>query len=185
MVPASGRSIPGRVVFLGPTYMFPNKDAIEFFLGDIWPSVRATNPDASLHLIGKCRPEDKRRYEEHSGVTCLGYVSDVRPHLLEASCCIAPLRIGGGTRLKILDYWALGRPVVSTTIGAEGLVTEEGSNILLRDDAVGFGEAVRDVLMHHDLREKLARGARNTAEEHYSWNHIGAQLREEYRRLLT
>src|SRR5439155_1395282 len=91
-------------------------------------------------------------YRARYGVELTGYVEDVRPYVRAAACYIVPLRVGGGTRLKILDAWAMGKAVVSTSIGCEGLVAEDGRNILIRDDPDGFAQAVRAVLQDERLR---------------------------------
>jgi polysaccharide biosynthesis protein PslH len=184
-VPSGEPVLEERVAFLGPSYMFPNRDALVYFLELAWPRVIDRMPSATLHLIGKTPPEDRALFERSPNVVVQGYVPDIRPHLAAAACCIAPLRIGGGTRLKILDYWSLGKAVVSTTIGAEGLLTDDGSNILLRDDPEGLAEAVVDVLHNRELRTRLELEGRRTAEEHYSWDVIGDRLRRAYFSLLS
>lgn len=181
-VPDPSRAVvPGRAVFLGGTYVFPNRDGVEYLLQDIWPDIRAAYPAATLQLIGQTPEEDRARYERVSGVACLGFVPDVRPHVAEAGCCVVPLRVGGGTRLKILDAWAMGKAVVSTSLGCEGLETVDGDNILVRDDPKDFARAVVDVLSDAGLRNKLERNARKTAERRYSWDSIGERLRAAYR----
>ena len=105
--------------------------------------------------------------------------------MLQASCSIVPLRVGGGTRLKILDAWAMGRAVVSTSIGAEGLDVNDGENALIRDNPGEFAEAVTRVLRDRELRLKLERNARRTAVDVYSWDRIGATMREAYRALIA
>jgi glycosyltransferase involved in cell wall biosynthesis len=176
--------VPGRVAFLGPTYMFPNRDAVDFFLADAWPFVKQHCPDATFHLIGKNTPDEKARFESHHGVTCNGHVPDIRPHFSRASVSIVPIRVGGGTRLKILDAWAMGKAVVSTSVGCEGLETVDGSNILIRDDPKDFAAAVVQLLMDGDLRERLGHEARKTAEKHYSWHVVGQKLISLYKGLL-
>jgi glycosyltransferase involved in cell wall biosynthesis len=178
-------AVPGRIVFLGPSYMFANRDGVDFFLRDIWPQVRARRPDATLRTIGGNPPADKARFESSPGVTCLGYVPDVRPPLAEASCSIVPLRVGGGTRLKILDAWAMGKAIVSTSIGCEGLDVVDGENILIRDDPASFAEAVLTVLSDRALRERLEAGGRESAVRTYSWPIIGDHLRRCYFELLA
>jgi polysaccharide biosynthesis protein PslH len=155
--------VRGRVVFLGPSYMFPNRDAIEFFLEESWPLVRQAHAAATLTLIGRTSEADRERFERIPGVRSVGYVDDVRPHLAEAECCIAPLRVGGGTRLKILDYWAMGKPVVSTSIGCEGLDTADGENIFIRDEGKSFAEAVALVLSDGAVRQAVASAGREAA----------------------
>lgn len=176
--------VDGRVVFLGPTYMFPNRDAVEFFLDSIWPSVREQQPEATFHTIGKNLTDEKSRFERHPGVACLGYVRDIRPHFAEAECSVVPIRTGGGTRLKILDAWAMGKAIVSTSIGCEGLDTVDGQNILIRDDPADFANAVVNVLRDAELRTRLARNGRTTAEEVYAWPVVGNKINSLYNNLL-
>jgi glycosyltransferase involved in cell wall biosynthesis len=175
---------PGRVTFLGPTYMFPNRDAVEFFLDAIWPTVRKQYPEATLDLVGRNSPGQKEVFERHRGVACHGYVADIRPYFSEAACSVVPLRVGGGTRLKILDAWSMGKAIVSTSIGCEGLETVDGQNILIRDDPIDFAEAVVEILRDGGLRERLASAGRRTAEEIYAWPVVGQKLTALYRDLL-
>jgi glycosyltransferase involved in cell wall biosynthesis len=177
-------SVAGRVVFVGPTYSHPNRDAVEFLLQDIWPRIRASDRSASLQLIGRNAPADQARYDAEPGVTALGYVADIRPSLAEARCCVVPIRVGGGTRLKILDAWAMGKAVVSTSIGCEGLDAVDGENILIRDTADAMADAVLQVLRDAGLRSRLAHNARRRAVETYSWSVVGQRIRSAYDELL-
>jgi glycosyltransferase involved in cell wall biosynthesis len=176
--------VPGRIVFVGPTYMFPNRDAVDFFLEGVWPIILRERPDSTLHLIGRAPPEDHARFSRHEAVTCQGYVPDIRPHLAEAACSVVPIRVGGGTRLKILDAWAMGKAIVSTSIGCEGLATRDQENILVRDDPRRFAEAVLAVLGDERLRARLGTEGRRTAEATYAWETIGRRLTGAYRTLL-
>jgi polysaccharide biosynthesis protein PslH len=182
--PDSTEAVAGRVVFVGPTYSYPNWDAVEFLLQEIWPRVHSADRSTSLRLIGRAAPHDEARYDAEPGVTTLGYVPDIRPSLAAARCCVVPIRIGGGTRLKILDAWAMGKAVVSTSIGCEGLDVVEGDNILVRDTPDAFADAVVHVLRDAPLRQRLERNARRTAVETYAWNAIGRRIRSRYRALL-
>ncbi len=182
--PSSAPPVAGRVVFVGPTYSHPNRDAVEFLLQDIWPWIRAREARATLQLIGRNADADRARYSATPGVSPLGYVSDIRPMLAAARCCVVPIRIGGGTRLKILDAWAMGKAVVSTSIGCEGLDAVDGENILVRDTPDAFAGAVVEVLRDGTLRSRLERNARRTAIETYSWSVVGLRLRAAYNGLL-
>jgi glycosyltransferase involved in cell wall biosynthesis len=182
--PNGGTAAPGRVVFVGPTYSHPNRDAVEFFLQETWPGIRAADPTASLQLIGRSAPPDQARYDAEPGVQALGQVPDIRPALTQARCVVVPIRIGGGTRIKILDAWALGKAVVSTSIGCEGLDAVDGENILIRDTPAAFARAVFDVLHDARLRARLERNARCTALEKYSWSLVGRTIRSAYAELL-
>ena len=173
-----------RIVFLGPTYMFPNRDAVEFFLDAIWPAVRQQRPEATFRVIGKHSGDERLRFENHAGVACLGYVPDIRPHFAEAECSVVPLRVGGGTRLKILDAWAMGKAIISTSIGCEGLATVDGHNILIRDNPADFADAIAEVLRDAELRSRLGRNGRKTAEEVYAWPVIGHELNAMYQQVL-
>ena len=182
--PNGGASVPGRVSFVGPTYSFPNRDAVEFLLRDIWPLVHAEDRAATLHLIGRGAAADEKRYAAEPGVTPLGHLPDIRPALADTRCCVVPIRIGGGTRLKILDAWAMGKAVVSTSIGCEGLDAVDGENILVRDTPEAFASAVMAVLRDEQLRSRLGQNARRTATETYSWDVLGRRLRSAYDELL-
>ncbi|PYO76464.1 MAG: hypothetical protein DMD63_14445 [Gemmatimonadetes bacterium] len=162
--------VPGRVTFLGPTYMFPNRDATDFFLAEAWPSIRRGCRDSSFHLIGKNSPAEKARFESYPSVACHGYVADIRPYFAETACSVVPLRVGGGT---------------STSIGCEGLETVDGTNILIRDDPKEFAEAVVDVLRDDKLRYNLGHEARKTAERCYAWPVVGRELNAKYKQLLA
>jgi glycosyltransferase involved in cell wall biosynthesis len=176
--------VPGRVVFVGSPIAFANRDAFEYLLQDIWPNIRAVYRSASLQLIGRCSESDLARYRSHPGVTCLGHVEDIRPHVAEACCSVVPIRVGGGTRIKILDTWAMGKPVVSTSIGCEGLKTTDGENILICDTPRAFVEAVIELLSNSELRLRLGVNGRKTAEQTYSWDVVGRSLRTYYWRQL-
>jgi glycosyltransferase involved in cell wall biosynthesis len=177
--------VAGRVAFLGPTYMFANRDAVDFFLAEAWPYVRQHCPGSTFHLIGKNSADERARFESHPGVRCNGHVPDIRRSFAEAAVSIVPIRVGGGTRLKILDSWSMGKAVVSTSVGCEGLETVDGRNILIRDDPSEFAEAVVQVLHDHALRDRLGREARKTAEEHYAWRVVGRKLVGLYHELLA
>jgi polysaccharide biosynthesis protein PslH len=176
--------VPARVAFLGPTYMFPNRDAVDFFLADVWPLISRRYPESTFHLIGKNSVDEKLRFESHPGVRCEGYVPDIRPSFAEAECSVVPLRVGGGTRLKILDAWSMGKAIVSTSIGCEGLETADGRNILIRDDAKGFADAVVQILNDAELRNRLGHEGRMTVEKHYAWPIVGRHLSSLYMELI-
>jgi len=182
--PRSSESVAERVVFVGPTYSFPNRDAVEHLLRDIWPLIRSERPSASLQLVGRMAAADQARYGAEPGVAALGHVPDVRRPLADARCCAVPIRIGGGTRLKILDAWSMGKAVVSTSIGCEGLDVVDGENILVRDTPDAFAAAVTQVLHDATLRSRLERNARRTALETYSWSVVGRRIRSAYNDLL-
>lgn len=169
------------LVFVGSTSWFPNGDALEYFATEILPLVRQQIPDVETTWAGRATDEEKRRFKADHGIEMTGYATDIRPIVKNAACYVVPLRVGGGTRLKILDAWAMGMPIVSTSVGAEGLATIDGENILLRDDPAGFADAVCRVLTDADLRTRLGAAARATAVGVYSWETIGRSMLSRYR----
>lgn len=167
------------VVFVGGYSWYPNRDAMEHFADDILPVLRELNSDVTATWVGRA-PEAVVSQFASRGVRLTGYVDDIRPHVGEPACYIVPLRVGGGSRLKILDAWAMGKAVVSTAVGCEGLDARDGENILIRDTSVGFAEAVQEVLSNSDLRRRLGREARRTAETVYDWQVLGASVHSAY-----
>ena len=170
--------------YVGGLHWFPNADALDYFAAEILPHVRAARPDTPVTWVGSATADERQRYAERFGIDVSGYVDDVRPLMREAACHIVPLRAGGGTRLKILNSWAMGKPVVSTTIGCEGLEAVDGRNILIRDDPKAFAKALVAVLEDGALAERLGQAGRATAERHYSWEVIGRGLIERYLDLI-
>lgn len=177
--PGSGRDQAG-IVFVGGTNWFPNRDGLEWFHRDILPELRAIGETGPVTWVGRCSADDAKRFGGPDGVDFTGYVPDVRPYLRDAACVIAPLRVGGGTRLKILDAWACGSAVVATSQASEGLVRIDGANILVADEPRAFAQAIQRVINDPALRTSLARAGRATAERYYSWTSIGGRLAEVY-----
>jgi glycosyltransferase involved in cell wall biosynthesis len=167
------------IAFVGGMSWFPNADALEYFAQDILPLIRESDGAVTVTWVGRASPEEIERYAR-IGITLTGHVDDIRPCVDRAACYVVPLRIGGGTRLKILDGWAMGKAIVSTSIGCEGLDAIDGKNILVRDDPRSFAAAVIAVLRDSGLRASLEREGRVTAEQTYSWEVIGAAIRRAY-----
>jgi len=167
-------------VFVGGTGWHPNRDALEWFASAIAPRLAASGDAAVATWVGRATEGERRRYDGVPGVRLTGYVDDVRPYLAAAACFIAPLRVGGGTRLKLLDAWAMGKAIVSTSIGAEGLDARHNVDILLADTEAAFAEAIASVLGDAGLRDRLGRAGRRTAEERFSWSVIARQVRDLY-----
>jgi glycosyltransferase involved in cell wall biosynthesis len=156
---------PKTVLFFGANNYYPNADGIRYFLNDVFPLLRSRG--LTLKIVGP--PADWLTRLERKDVIVTGFVDDVRPHLASAGVVIAPLRIGGGTRLKILEAMAMGKAVVSTSIGAEGLDVEHERNLLLGDDARAFARQVERLVDDRALAERLGVGARALVEGRYSW----------------
>lgn len=164
------------LVFVGGSSWFPNRDALDHFCEDILPLLRRHRPELRVRWVGDTRPGDAERYWAGAAVELTGYVDDVRPYVWGTRCFVVPLRVGGGSRLKILDAWAMGMPVVSTSVGCEGLLAVDGENILIRDSPAEFASAVAEVLKDQDLAVRLGRNGRTTVEREYSWRKIGQSM---------
>jgi glycosyltransferase involved in cell wall biosynthesis len=178
-LPESGRN----VLFMGGYDWAPNRDGMQHFCRTILPHLRQLVPGVVVTWMGRAPAAACAHFRNEHGIDMTGYVADVQPYLERAACCVVPLRTGGGTRLKILDAWSAARPVVSTSIGCEGLDARHGENILIHDDDEAFAAAVARVIHDDQLREALASSGRATAEGRYDWNAIGTSLVEAYRDL--
>ncbi len=167
------------VLFAGAMDWYPNRDAVEFFASAILPALRQLVCDVRFVVAGRAPAEEvRRRLERVSGVEFTGWVPDIRPLLARAAVCVVPLRIGSGTRLKILEAAATARPVVSTTIGAEGLQFAEGSEILIADAPQDFAVAIAALLSDPPRRRVLGAAARRKAEQVYSLAALRAAVRQ-------
>ncbi|CAN5608371.1 glycosyltransferase family 4 protein [soil metagenome] len=172
------------IVFVGGYGWHPNRDALEYFCTSILPLLRSKGCDAPVRWAGRAPDQVRREYADRYDIELTGYLPDIRPMVQEAHCFVAPLRIGGGTRLKILDAWAMGKAVVSTSIGCEGLAIRDGENIIVRDTPESFAQAVCTVLQDGPLRTRLGAAARRTAETLYNWDIIGSAMIRHYHSVM-
>jgi glycosyltransferase involved in cell wall biosynthesis len=168
-----------RITFLGGLHWPPNAQGITWFVEYVYPQVRAALPRAVLTVIGKDPPAGLGG----EGVEVKGYVADLQPYLSETAVFVVPLHAGGGMRVKILDAWRWGLPVVSTTIGAEGIDVQDGKNLLLADTAPAFARAVIQVLTDPSLAKRLGQNGRRTVVEKYDWRVVYQAWDEVYRGL--
>ncbi len=167
------RQNPLELVFCGSMDWHPNEDAMRYFIDAILPLIRLENPNVSLTIVGRNPPAWLKSLSGSDGVTVSGTVDDVRPWIAGAAVYLVPLRIGGGTRLKIYEALAMGKAVVSTTIGAEGLPLKEGVHILRADTPSAFAYQVLTLLERPGLREQMGREGRDLMVNHYSWSRVG------------
>jgi glycosyltransferase involved in cell wall biosynthesis len=173
---------PGRIVFVGAMDWMPNEDGIQWFAGEVLPRIRERVPGAHLTIVGRNPGPAVRRLADSEGaVTVTGTVPDVRPYLEAASLVVVPLRVGGGTRLKIYEAMSMDRPVVSTTIGAEGLPLEEGEHILRADDAAAFAAACVRLLQAPAGAWRMARAGGEYVRSSFGWDRVAG----EFARLCT
>ena len=158
------------IAFSGTLEYEPNRTAVKYFAAEIWPRLHAQWPGLKCQLIGR-NPEAVERYVAGKpGIECTGLVDDAMSYLAAAKVAVAPILSGSGTRLKIVEAWAAGVPVVSTTLGAEGLPARHGENILLADDPAGFAAAVSSLLDSCAERERIGRNGREQYEKDLTWN---------------
>ena len=164
-----------RVVFTGALHTPPNRDGIHWFCAEVWPAIRARVPDAILDIVGARPPPDVLALGNSDGVAVHADVPDVVPFLERARVAVVPLRIGSGSRLKVLEAMAAGRPVVGTAIGVGGLEARPGQDLIVAVDAGEFADQVARCLADHELAMRLGRQGRALVEERYSWDRIGAE----------
>ncbi len=158
------------IVFTATMDSFANIDGMRWFMEAVWPRIVAARPAARLTVVGRNPNASLVQAAAQRGVawTFTGYVKEIAPYVHEAAAYIVPLRVGSGTRIKVLEAMALGRPVVSTTIGVEGLALEPGKHYLLADTPEAFADAVLRLLDDEVLRTRIAGQARALLEEHHS-----------------
>jgi len=161
------------LIFVGGLNWYPNRDALQWFDEEILPIILKQNPKTCLHIIGNLV---RIKWKHDENIICHGSIEDVRPLMARASAFVVPLRIGGGTRLKILNAMAMGKSVISTSIGAEGLGTSNGVDILIADEAKSFAEKVVLCLNDSITRDKIAKEAEKFVKQNYQWNNIGLRL---------
>jgi len=170
------------LVFTGSMDWLPNEDAIFYFVGSVLPLIQQQCPNVSLEVVGRS-PSRKLQAlaETEKSLRLTGWVEDIRPFVARGSVCIVPLRVGGGTRLKIFEAMAMSKAVASTSVGAEGLPVRTGENILLADTPRDFAEAVVNLLRDPKRRKQLGTAARTLVQEKYSWQ----KVTENFARTLT
>jgi len=175
--PASNGERPNTLVFTGSMDWLPNEDAVFYFVERILPLIRRQIPDATLWVVGR-RPSERLRAlaAKDGGVRVTGRVEDIRPYVRHASLYVVPLRVGGGTRLKIFEAMAMGKAVVSTSVGAEGLPVQHDENIILADEPEDFARRVASLMKDTEARARLGSSARRLVEQRYSWASAAAHF---------
>jgi glycosyltransferase involved in cell wall biosynthesis len=149
---------------------------MRYFLREIYPLIRDQHNEVSLTITGSTKGVDLTTLMLDESVSLSGYVDDIRPLVAGSAVCVVPLRIGGGTRLKLLESMALGTPVVSTSKGAEGLDVVNGEHLLIADTPADFATCTLRLLCDTRLRRRLAINARQLVEEKYDWKQIGQRF---------
>ena len=159
------------LLYVGSMHYYPNIDAVRFFFEETYGLIQQDAPGVRVQIVGHGPTPETQQLGHLPHVEVTGTVPDVRPYYEQASVFIVPLRLGGGTRLKIVEAMAMGLPVVSTTVGAEGLDVHPGEDILIADDAATFARSVLKLLSNPDLRDSIAKGGRLLARR-YDWQEL-------------
>jgi len=177
--PPDGRT----VVYFGLLSTVPNIDGVTHFAEDIWPRIASVHQEAHWKIIGG-RPPQSLQALAGPRIELTGFVEDLRPHLAAAEVVVVPLRLGGGTRLKIVEAMAMGKAIVSTTLGAEGIEAVPGRDILIEDEPAAFAAAVNRLLSEPGLAARIGQSARQLAVNRYGWDGAARTLESFYRRIL-
>ena len=175
-------SIPAEkmILFIGGMHVFQNADGVEYFLKTVWPKIQDKEKGVKCLIIGQNPSKQLQRLADETGAEMLGFVEDVRPFLARAGLMIVPIRIGSGTRLKILSAMAMGKAVVSTSVGCEGIEARDGQEVLIADTPDDMARQVVEVLRNPDIRKRLGENGRKLVEEKYSWAIIGRIMEDVY-----
>lgn len=181
--PAPSAPEARTAVFNGVLDYRPNLDAALYLVEDIWPLVRERCPDARLSIVGRAGRTDVSALARE-GVEITGEVPDVRPYLNRAAVVTVPIRMGSGTRLKVVEALALGKAMVSTTVGCEGIAVRDREHLLIADDAPAFAGAIVRLFEEPELAARLGEEGRRLAEADYSWDLAGTRAQALYDTLL-
>lgn len=176
---------PGRLVFTGSMDWYPNEDGVVHFVETILPRIRHELPEAALTVVGRNPSPRLRAAAARAGVRVTGLVGDVRPFMAEAAVYVVPLRVGGGTRLKIFEALAMAKPVVSTAVGAEGLPLVPGEHFIQADDPAEFARAVTSLLRNPARRRALGQAGRRLVEERYAWARVAREFETRCEEVLS
>ena len=175
---------PAHLIYIGSMDWYPNEDAVAFFADEVLPGIQEKVPDVAFSIVGGNPPVRVQKLAERDGVVVTGRVPEIKPYFAEATVFVVPLRIGSGTRLKILEALAMGKAIVSTTVGAEGLDLRDGEEIFIADEPTAFADAVTRLLTDSELRRRIGENGRTRVEQDYDWRSIGEKLYGLYTRIV-
>jgi glycosyltransferase involved in cell wall biosynthesis len=182
--PAGAAEVPGAIAFLGSMDWFPNEEGVLYFIESILPAIRREAPEATFTVIGRNPGPRLQAAAANADVRLTGTVGDVRPLVASASVVVVPLRVGGGTRLKIFEALAMGKAVVSTSIGAEGLPVVPGEHFLRADHPQDFARDVVQLLREPRRRRELGRAGRALVETRHSWCEAAREFERNCREVI-
>jgi glycosyltransferase involved in cell wall biosynthesis len=182
--PYDGSAEPASLVFTGLMSYVPNYDGILHFLDEVFPLVKKEIPEAKIYIVGD-RPTKALLKRSSESIIVTGYVDDVRPFVWRSSVYVVPLRMGGGTRLKIFEAMAMRKPIVTTSIGCEGIDVRDGESVLIADDPQAFADATVKLLRNAALRRELGENGFEFAKSQHDWSVIGEHVDEAYQTLVA
>ena len=175
---------PAHLIYIGSMDWYPNEDAVAFFADEVFPRIQEKVPDVAFSIVGGNPSARVQKLAERDGIIVTGRVPEIKPYFAEATVFVVPLRIGSGTRLKILEALAMGKAIVSTTVGAEGLDLKDGAEIFIADEPTAFADAVTRLLTDAQLRRRIGENGRSRVEQDYDWRSIGEKLHALYTKIL-
>ncbi len=178
--PGDGAPSDNTVVFTGTMDFRPNVDAVLWFAREVLPLIQAEAPDVRFLVVGQRPHRRLNPLRKDPAITLTGWVEDVRPYFAEATVYVAPLRMGGGTRLKLLEAMAMGKAIVATSLGAEGYPVQNGRELILADTPTSFAEGVVSLLKDEERRADLAQTGRAFVEAQYDWRAIVPRVEKVY-----
>ncbi|PDW04628.1 glycosyltransferase family 4 protein [Candidatus Viridilinea mediisalina] len=177
---------PRTILSMATMFWPPNVDGVLWFAHEVYPLIKAAVPDAEFAVVGARPPAQVRQLgSADPSIHVTGYVADPQPFLQQAAALIVPVRAGGGMRVKILEALARGLPIVSTTIGYEGIRLQPGEHLLVGDTPQAFAAAVIELLRHPSLGQRLAKAGRSLAAEVYDWRVVNPQVEQLYEAALN
>ncbi len=171
---------PAHLMYIGSMDWYPNEDAVAFFSHEVFPRIQEKVPDVMFSIVGGNPSARVKKLAERDGIVVTGRVPEIKPYFAEATVFVVPLRIGSGTRLKILEALAMGKAIVSTSVGAEGLDIRDEEEIVVADAPTDFADAVTRLLTDSELRRKIGKNGRARVERDYDWRSIGEKLHAIY-----
>lgn len=174
-----------HLIYIGSMDWFPNEDAVTYFAEEILPLIQKSVPDVKFTIVGGNPSKQVQQLANEEGIEVTGRVPEIKPYFAEATIFIVPLRIGSGTRLKILEALAMGKAVVSTTVGAEGLSFQNREEIIIADEPAVFAEEVIRLLTIPALRKDIGQNGRKRVEQDYDWRNIGEKLVRIYESVVS
>ena len=183
-LPDFSAEAPAHLIYIGSMDWYPNEDAVGFFADEGLPRIQERVPDVRFSIVGGNPSARVQKLAERKGIVVTGRVPEIKPYFAEATVFVVPLRIGSGTRLKILEALAMGKAIVSTSVGAEGLDLKDGEEIFIADAPIAFADAVTRLLTDAPLRRRMGEKGRARVERDYDWQSIGEKLHTLYTKIL-